>query len=306
VKIPKLLVSTVVRGAERGDSHGALYLVDVSAREVEQVADWRSEAIDFSLLGGDRGLRGIAVAEKEIFVAASDEVFAFDPWFQVIGSWKNPYLKHCHEISAHKGKLHLTSTAFDAVLRMDLRSRRFERGMKIVNTDGAIGLKAFDPEKPGEAAPGNLYHLNNVHADDAGLFVAGRKMPALVKMSETAIEVAAGIPRGTHNAQLFEGGVLYNDGDGDAVVWATPEQWVASPVPRYSREALVNAGADVGMGARQAFGRGLCALSDKLVAAGSSPATVSIHDVEAGQVVEQLNLTMDVRQAVHGLTAWPF
>jgi len=306
VKIPKLLVSTVVRGAQRGESHGALYLVDMSAREVEQVADWRSEAIDFSGLGGARGLRGIAVEGKEIFVAASDEVFAFDPWFQVIGSWKSPYLKHCHEISAHKGKLHLTSTAFDAVLRMDIKSRRFERGMKIVNADGVIGLKVFDPGKPGEVEPGNLYHLNSVHEKDAGLFVAGRKMPALVKMSDTTLEVAAGVPRGTHNARLFEGGVLYNDGDGDAVVWATPEQWVASPVPRYPREALMNAGADASMGARQAFGRGLCVLSEKLVAAGSSPATVSIHDVEAGRVVEQLNLTMDVRHAVHGLAAWPF
>ncbi|MDP3491619.1 MAG: hypothetical protein Q8R82_00780 [Hyphomonadaceae bacterium] len=306
MKIPKLLVSTVVRGAQRGESHGALYLVDIAARDVEQVADWRSEAIDFSGQGGDRGLRGIAVVGKEIFVAASDEIFAFDPWFQVIGSWKNPYLKHCHEISAHGGKLYLTSTAFDAVLRMDVKSRRFERGMKIVNTGGVIGLKAFDPGIPGEVERDNLYHLNSVHADASSIFVAGRKMPALVKMTEASIEVAAGLPRGAHNARPFEGGILYNDGDGDAVVWATQEQWVASPVPRYPREALVNAGADTGHGARQVFGRGLCVLSEKLVAAGSSPATVSVHDVEAGRVVEQLNLTMDVRQAVHGLAAWPF
>jgi len=306
VKIPKLLVSTVVRGAQRGESHGGLYLVDIAAREAEQVADWRSEAIDFSGHGGDRGLRGIAVAGKEIFVAASDELFAFDPWFQVIGSWRNPYLKHCHEISEHKGKLYLASTAFDAVLRMDVKSRRFESGMKIANAGGVISLKTFDPTRPGEVEPGNIYHLNSVHAGEDGLFVAGRKMPAVVKVTDAAIEVAAAVPRGTHNAQPFEGGVLYNDGDGDAVVWAAPDQWVASAVPRYPREALVNANADVSDGARQAFGRGLCVLSQRLVAAGSSPATVSVHDIEAGQVVASLNLTMDVRHAVHGLAAWPF
>ena len=304
MKIPKLLVSTVVRGAQRGDSHGALYLVDIGAREVEQVADWRAETIDFYGQGGDRGLRGIAVAGKEIFVAASDEVFAFDPWFQVIGSWKNPYLKHCHEISAHWGKLYLTSTAFDAVLRVDIKSRRFERGMKIVNTDGAIGLKAFDPEKPGEAAPGNLYHLNSVHADDTGLFVAGRKMPALVEMTETSLEVRAALPRGTHNARPFRGGVLYHDGDTDTLVWATREDKIVSASPRYAKEELL--GSDPGDVARQGFGRGLCVLSETLVAAGASPATVAIHDLEAGRVVETLNLSMDVRHAVHGLAVWPF
>lgn len=303
MKIPKLLVSTVVRGAQRGESHGGLYLVDIAARDVEQVADWRSEAIDFSGQGGDRGLRGIAVAGQEIFVAASDEIFAFDPWFQVVGSWKNPYLKHCHEISARDGKLYLTATAFDAVLRMDVKSRQFEFGMKIANEGGVISLKSFDPRKAGEVETSNLYHLNSVRAEKDCLFVAGRKMPALVKMTETSIEMAAGLPRGSHNAQPFGDGVLYNDGDGDAVVWSTKEEWIASAVPRYPREALLGAGGDM---ARQAFGRGLCVLSETLVAAGSSPATVSVHDLKAGQVVETLNLTMDVRHAVHGLAVWPF
>lgn len=256
MKIPKLLVSTVVRGAQRGESHGGLYLVDIAARDMEQVADWRSETIDFSGHGGDRGLRGIAVVGREVFVAASDEVFAFDPWFQVVGSWKNLYLKHCHEISAHAGKLYLTSTGFDAVLRMDVKSRQFERGMKIANAGGVISLKAFDPRKPGEVDASNLYHLNNVHAGEGGLFVAGRKMPALVKMTETAIEVAAGLPRGTHNARPFGDGVLYNDGDGDAVVWSTPGSWIASAVPRYPQEALANAAGDQGGAGRQGFGRG--------------------------------------------------
>ena len=114
------------------------------------------------------------------------------------------------------------------------------------------------------------------------------------------------MPRGTHNARPFGDGVLYNDGDGDAVVWSTPESWIASAVPRYPQEALVNAAGDQNGAGRQGFGRGLCVLSETLVAAGSSPATVTIHDVEAGRVVESLNLTMDVRHAVHGLVVWPF
>ncbi len=304
MNIPKLLVSTVARGAQRGESHGGLYLVDVGRQYVEQVADANSVAIDFAGRGGERGLRGIVVVGQEIFVAASNEITIFDPWFRVLATYRNSYLKHCHEMSAHGGKLYVTSTAFDAVLRMDLKSRQFEKGMRIANTGGLISLKPFDPQKSGGPGESNLYHLNSVHAGEAGLFVAGRKMPALVEMTETSLEVRAALPRGTHNARPFRGGVLYHDGDTDTLVWATREDKIVSASPRYAREELL--GSDPGDVARQGFGRGLCVLSETLVAAGASPATVAIHDLEAGRVVETLNLSMDVRHAVHGLAVWPF
>jgi hypothetical protein len=304
VNNPKLLVSTVVRGAQRGESHGGLYLVDIAAREVEQVSDANSVAIDFAGQGGERGLRGIVVVGKEIFVAAANEIIVFDPWFRVLATYRNPYLRRCHDMSAHRGKLYVTSTAFDAVLRMDLKSRRFEMGMKIANAGGVISLKRFDPCMSGGPGESNLYHLNSVYANESGLFVAGRKMPALVELMETSLSVAGALPRGTHNARPFRGGVIYHDGDADAVVWKTGEDGGASLAPRYAKEALL--GSDPGGVSRQGFGRGLCVLSETLAAAGSSPATVALHDLEAGRVVEALNLSMDVRHAVHGLAVWPF
>lgn len=58
--------------------------------------------------------------------------------------------------------------------------------------------------------------------------------------------------------------------------------------------------------ARQAFGRGLCLLGGGLIAGGSSPATVSVYDLNTSEVVKTINLTMDVRNTVHGLEVWPF
>jgi hypothetical protein len=43
-----------------------------------------------------------------------------------------------------------------------------------------------------------------------------------------------------------------------------------------------------------------------LIAAGSSPSTISIYDVEGRQVVGSVNLSMDIRNAIHGLEIWPF
>ncbi len=304
--IPKLLVSSIVRAARPGESHGGLYLVDMERKEVEQVLDWSAGGSNADDRDADRGLRGVTIVGKEIFVAASDELFVYDPWFRPVASYRNPYLRHCHEIAAHGGKLYLASTGFDSVLRMDLKTRQFDLGIKINNDDGVINVRAFDPRKLDGPPPANVFHINNVHVDDTGVYASGRKMPALVQITETSISIAMGVPRGTHNTRPFRGGVLFNDTDNDAVTWLTRDERVTSPVPRYDPKALLCADLDESGATRQAFGRGLCPLSDTLIAAGSSPTTVSIHDLAARRCVQSLNLTMDVRNAAHGLAKWPF
>lgn len=304
--IPKLLVSSVVRGSQQGDSHGGLYLVDMEKREFEQVIGWNASGIDWEGRGVYRGLRGIVVAGKEIWIAASDELFVFDPWFRQIASYRNIYLKHFHEMSLHRGKLYMTSAGFDALLRFDLASRQFDLGIVMTSDNGVINAHGFDPRKPGGPAPGDMFHINSVHADDTGVFVAGRKIPALVQLTQSAIGVVAGLPRGTHNARPFLGGVLYNDTDSDSVVWSGVGPRVSIPVPRYDPILLQHREADTSDVARQGFARGLCVLSETLIAAGSSPTTISIHDLAAGRCLSSLNLTLDIRNAAHGLAVWPF
>jgi hypothetical protein len=304
--IPKLLVSSVVRGAQQGDSHGGLYVVDIVRGEFEQVIDWNTSGIDWEGRGADRGLRGIVISGKDIFVAASDELFVYDPWFRQVASYRNPYLKHCHEMSLHNGKLYITTTGFDAIVRFDLKTRRFDLGIAIVMDGRVVNVKAFDPNKPGAHEASNVLHINNVHVDDTGVYVSGRKMPALVQITRTSIVMAAGLPRGTHNARPFRGGVLFNDTDSDSVVWLGPKGRVAIRIPQYDPKTLTHMDVDASGIARQGFGRGLCVISDTLVAAGSSPTTVSIHDLEAEACIQSINLSIDVRNAAHGMAIWPF
>ncbi len=77
------------------------------------------------------------------------------------------------------------------------------------------------------------------------------------------------------------------------------------PVERYDERKLSNSSLPKDH-ARQAFGRGLCDLGGGLIAGGSSPATVTVYDLNTSSVVKSINLTMDVRNAVHGLEVWPF
>jgi hypothetical protein len=47
-------------------------------------------------------------------------------------------------------------------------------------------------------------------------------------------------------------------------------------------------------------------LQGSVVAGGSSPSTVSVYDLAANERLLSVNLTMDVRNAIHGLEVWPY
>jgi hypothetical protein len=77
-------------------------------------------------------------------------------------------------------------------------------------------------------------------------------------------------------------------------------------VPRYPADELTHTDADDSGIARQGFARGLCVLSDSQVAGGSSPSTITVYDLGANETLLSVNLTRDVRNAVHGLEVWPY
>ena len=124
-----------------------------------------------------------------------------------------------------------------------------------------------------------------------------------------AIRMAVELPAGTHNARPFRDGVLINDTEADALRYAgrgEGEEDRAMRVPAYPPEELTHAGEDTSGLARPGFARGLCVLSERVVAGGSSPSTVTLYDLAGNRRLLSVNLTMDVRNAIHGLEVWPF
>ena len=76
MRLPRVLASSVVRGAQFGESHGGLYLVDLHTGSAEPKLDWSRADIDFQGRGGDRGLRGIAFYGERILVAVGITPFS--------------------------------------------------------------------------------------------------------------------------------------------------------------------------------------------------------------------------------------
>jgi len=301
----KVVASTVVRGAKRGEAHGALYIVDLHSNKVQQMLDWKAD-IGWEGRGGERGLRGVAVVGEQVYVAGSDELFAFTPKFQRVGSFGNAYLKNCHEIYFFEGLLFLASTGFDSILVFDPASRNFLSGLNIVRESSGFRAVIFDPNRTGGPAPSTTVHLNSIIVDDSGIYVAGRNLNMLLRIHDNQVKSVARLPLNTNNARPFSRGLLFNDTAKDQFCWVNGSNVVTFDVPRFDAKKLTHTDMKNPAIARQAFARGLCPLSDTVVAAGSSPATISIYDLAKRERVKSVNLTMNVRAAVHGLAVWPF
>ncbi|MEM1403676.1 MAG: hypothetical protein AAGG55_10130 [Pseudomonadota bacterium] len=304
--MPRLIATSVVRGSQQGESHGGVYLIDTDSQALLKPVDWNKMDIDWSGRGWDRGLRGIAFFEDHIFIAASDEVFLFDQGFNLVDSFHNPYLKHCHEISVHGSHLFVCSTGYDSILGLNLETREFDWGLSVLSEGAAFGLRRFDPQSDDGPLLLNKLHLNNVFCNSGGMYISGIRTQALLRFDGERLSVMATLPAGVHNAQPFLEGVLFNDTQNDAVRFESPDTRKAYRVPRYAPHKLTHTDLDDTNIARQGFGRGLCAIDENHIAAGSSPSTISLYDLREQRPQQVVSLTMDVRNAIHGLELWPY
>jgi hypothetical protein len=314
-------VSSVVRTSHKGESHGGVFLVDLATDSTERVLDWNDPSIDWEGRGGDRGLRGIAFHGERVLLAASDEIFIYDRRFRLLSSISNPYLKHCHEIFADRNRLFMTSTGFDSVLEYDLAEGRFVRGYclrfgplwrlrrvrKHVAFQPRPRFTTFDPAGPDGPAAADTCHINNVFHSDGTLYISGSGLRGIWAVRDGLLRRYARIPYGSHNARPFRGGVILNHTATDRLAVMTRQGRPISSfeLVHYGKEQLQFADLPQDL-ARQAFGRGLAVVSDDLVVGGSSPATVTVYGMDPPHVIKSLNVTLDVRNAIHGLEVWPF
>lgn len=306
-ELPRLIATSVVRGSQQGESHGGLYTVDFANQTGEQHVDWNTGDIDWEGRGADRGLRGITFDGDDIYVAASDELFVYNREFEQQQSHKNRYLKHCHEICRAERRIFLTSTGFDSLLSFNLDSGEFDWGFHLQKEYGSWTGHTFDPQSETGPRPVNDFHINMTHVDSSGIYLCGLKLNTLLHINDRMeVTEVCNMPLGTHNARPWNGGVIFNDTAKDCVRYVRRDGTEkAFKIPTYDESTIEFAGVDDSSVARQAFGRGLCPVGDRFIAAGSSPSTITLYDVTTNQKVGSVNLSMDIRNAIHGLEIWP-
>jgi hypothetical protein len=306
--VTTLIATSVVRGSIQGESHGGVYLLDLDLDQgrAALAIDWNTAGIDWQGRGWDRGLRGIAFDGDLVYIAASDELFVYTPEFEPVASYRSPYFRHCHEIVRYKRRLFLTSTAYDSILGFDLDKKQFSWGLHIAAVAGEFKARPFNPRGQRGPLPDNKLHLNNVFCDDKGMYISGLRTEGMLQYSGRTITIAVSLPEGSHNARPWRDGVLFNDTESNAVRYVTREMNHVFQVPQYPEEQLTHTNMDDSRIARQSFARGLCTIDDGVIASGSSPSTITLHNVDTMKTTLSVNLSMDIRNAIHGLEVWPF
>lgn len=308
ITLPRLIATSVVRGSQQGESHGGIYTVDFQNQTGEQRVDWNTGDIDWEGRGADRGLRGITFDHDDIYVAASDELFVYDRDFRQLRSHRNHYLKHCHEICRAERRIFLTSTGFDSLLSFNLDSGEFDWGFHLQKEYGRWAGHTFDPQSEAGPRPVNDFHINMVHVDTSGIYLCGLRLDTMLHLNDRMeVTQVCDLPAGTHNARPWNDGVLFNDTASDCVRHVCRDGTEkAFKIITYDESLIRFAGIDDSSVARQAFGRGLCPVGERFVAAGSSPSTITLYDVTTNHKVGSVNLSMDIRNAIHGLEVWPY
>lgn len=307
-KLPKLIATSVVRGSQQGESHGGVFTVDFATQEGAQHIDWNTDDIDWEGRGADRGLRGITFDGDDIYIAASDELFVYDRDFNLQRSFKTATLKHCHEISLAERRIFLTSTGFDSLLSFNLDKNEFDWAFQLQKPYDQWTGFAYDPRGDSRPRPVNDFHINMVYVDKTGIYFSGLRTNALLHLNDRMqVSEVCNLPSGTHNARPWNDGVIFNDTASDCVRYVRRDSTESAyQIHSYDEADIEFAGIDDSKIARQAFGRGLCPVGDRFLAGGSSPSTITLYDIQSNQKVGFVNLSMDIRNAIHGLEVWPF
>jgi len=301
-----IAATTILRGSQPGESHGGVYLLDLDNQRAAHVLDWKRPVIDWSGHGGGRGLRGMAFAGEEVYLAGADELFQLQPDFDLVAVHKSPYLGQAQAVACYEGRIYVVSSAYDAILALDLESRQFRWGLQLVDDEGGLRGMPFDPAGALGPSPANHLGLNSIHCDPRGLFIAGSRSGGLLHFDGQRILRLVTLPEGVHDARPWRDGVLFNDTEAAAARFLTSESNRVFEVPLYPEGELEPGSYEDRFLARQGFGRGLCVLDESRFACGSSPLTVSVHDLDAMKTILRINLSTDVRQVFHTLALWPF
>ena len=297
----KIICSTVVRAAKQGDIHGGLYIIDVDSEKVEKYIPYSDSFINDNERGGERGLRGICVLKDRIIVADSAGLFQLDRKnYEIINRVNDSLVfKSIHEICYLDGYIWVTSTAYDAIVQVDLN-------FNICNIYKINGrslhdykvLESKDSVSKSDLTNDDNFHINSISSENGRVVFSGliTHLYDLETMNVvSAMPTLNGSKSFQHNFYEYEDFSLVNltsfkylginkDVGCDFIV-----------IPR-SRNVKYH----VDTIAENNWNRGL-ARSGDIVFVGSSPARILMLDIRTQKLLKEIQLEEDIRHCIHGL-----
>ena len=305
----KIICTTVIRAAKQGDVHGGLYVIDTENGDILHHAPYERDFVNDNERGGERGLRGICVLPDRILVADSAGFIELDKnTYEIKRTHQDrDYFKSIHEITFNNDHLWVTSTAYDAVVKVDLDFNVVDiwrmDGESLPNSKRLTGRTEIDKDSKEEL---DNYHINSIFTYNNRVKVSGllTDLHNLDDMSVSTpipkfINYGVGGYKNTaysfvHNFYEYDDISLANLTTFSALGIYNGE-WEAVKIPR-----MRNAKFSIDEIAVNNWNRGL-ARKDNKVFIGSSPARILVYDLETKTFENEIQLEKDIRHAIHGL-----
>lgn len=319
--LPKILSTSVIRAAECGDSHGGLYLIDLEKKTHQLVLDWKDESIDFEGRGGERGLRGVVCYNDSVYLASNSAILKLNLKFEILDQFTNEYLDNIHEIHIHGDELLVTSTGFDSLLWFDLKSEKFQSAFmyrKETNPSSVFKKirnrlipkhryisKFFNPNIPNQLERLDSTHINSVFTNKNLVYFSGTSLNHLCRIEKTGLaKQFYSIPWKTHNGRFSNGSVYFNNTPTNIVKRVNP---LTNEVLEYHIPDIVDVKDKINSDriAKRSFNRGMLFHEEYLIV-GSSPSNITVFNIHSGKFITQIQLSNDIKNAIHGIALYPF
>ena len=300
----KIIASSVIRSAVRGQSHGGLYVVDSNKQIMEQVLDWTYPHIRWDLEdngGGDRGMRGMVFYKDHLYAAGSMYIYKFNKKFELVNKFDNEYFNGTHEMFSTGNILYSIANSFDAIWRFDLDKEEW--------IDGFYHTLGQSPKifQPGEKIPhGDSLHLDSISVKDGMVWYAGSTTEYLYGFNPEILEQKQIklYHKNTHNAQFWQQGIVFNRALESETCYQVEDDLIWTwKTPRMDRSQIIN--MIPGDHARAEYTRGM-AIDGETIAVGTSPASVHFFNLGSTEPILSAVLSTDIRNSVCGLALYPW
>lgn len=331
----KVYFSTVIRAApiEQG---GGVFLLDWQDKTIEaqkSIHPTSPEIQDPNPRGNTRGGRGIELRDDVVVVASYHTLKVYDRQLHHRSDVSHPLMAGLHEIRAgDRGQIAASSTAVDAVLVIDLATRRavkqywpqempgFQRQLDLVplGIDKQADNRTRFLERRHTQSPSHL-HLNAVATWRGEVYALFNTFGVIANLDQDEIVIQDDALRHGHNLLVEEDGTaIANDTFGRAMRVYDLQTRTLERTIRLMRFGLVRRLVlkhqlnYLARGVlkrfffrelsapRPVFVRGLDKLGD-LVFVGISPASILCIDWRSGELVGYYRYSADVAVCVHGL-----
>ena len=215
----------------------------------------------------------------------------------------------------------VTSTGFDSIIWFDLKEEKFQSAFlfrketnrssffkkirnRLIPKQRYIS-KFFNPNIPNQLERLDSTHINSVFTDNNSVYFSGTSLNHLYRIEKKGLaKQFYSIPWETHNGRFSNGSVYFNNTPTNIVNRVNP---LTNDVLKYQIPDIVDVEDRINSDqiAKRSFNRGML-FHDDILIVGSSPSNITVFNIHSGKFIKQLQLSNDIKNAIHGIALYPF